>query len=366
MSGRDEAIMNDGGRHDGDWQATIVDGAAAALALLDHAPDAVVATPFQHPDWLAAWAATFGAAPGARLFAVEVRDGRDGRIVARLPLSLEVFSSVRILRFWDRGASDYNAALLASDVAADPVALAAIWRRLVAVLPPCDLVVFDKLPRDLGGFADPRHGIGTLAPSLNAGHVVHLGPDWAIDGTLGRSLARKRRKLANKGELVFRLTAAADDPGALETLLAQRRVRFAEANRDRDPAEVEAFWRRLAATSPIARLATLRLDGKLLAAGFGTRTGQSFQLLATGFDPAWKNWSPGLVMIEDLIAATRADGVTLFDFTVGDETYKAGFAPEDRPLADLFVAFTLKGRLAGWWRRRVVARRRATAGRAVG
>lgn len=353
--------MNDGGRYDGDWEATLVEGGPVAFALLGHAADTVVATPFQHPDWLAAWAETFGAAPDARLFVALVRDVRTGRVVLRLPLSLEVFSSVRILRNWDRGASDYNAPLLAPDVAADPAAIAAIWRRLAAVLPPCDLVVFDKLPCDLGGFADPRHGIGTVTPSLNVGHVVRFGPDWAIDGTLGRSLARKRRKLANKGTLTFRWGAAADDLDAFDELVAQRRARFAEANRDRDPADVEAFWRHLAATSPIARLATLRLDGKLLAAGFGTRTATSFQLLATAFDPAWKNWSPGLVMIEDLIAAARADGVTLFDFTIGQESYKASFAPEPRPLADLFVAFTLKGRLAGWWRRRVVAHRRAAA-----
>ena len=348
-----------------DWRITLVEGRAASLAALAFDPAEAVAGPFQHPDWLAAWGETFGAEPGARVFVALVAEAASGRVVLRQPLSLETISGVRILRGWDRGVADYGGPILAADFRPTVEAARGLWAALRRALPACDLVVFDKLPARIGDRPQPLLcGIGTVARSLNAAHPMVLG-GAAIDPTLSRSLARKRRKLANKGELVFRLAAAAEAREPLERLFDWRRTRFAEVNDAAFVASVESFWRRLAA-SPIARVATLTLDGRLLAAGFGTCTGATFQLLATGFDPVWKNWSPGLVMAEDLAAALVAEGVEVLDFTIGAEAYKRDFAADPQPLCDLFVPFTLKGRLAGWWRRRQVARRlAATAGPAT-
>ncbi len=347
-----------------DWTISLVRGSDACLTALDFEATEVVASPFQHPDWLAAWARNFADPLGERVFLVEARETASGRVVLRLPLSLDQWSGVRVLRGWDRGTADYGGAILTRDVVLSPDRFRELWRAIVAALPPCDVLVLDKLPGRLDERDDPLLLAGTIERSFNSGHVLRLGEPGrpraveTFDGTMRRSLARKRRKLSNKGTLTFRLGPARDAPDVLEALMSWRRERFAAENAERDVASVEGFWRRAAAETDIARIADLSLDGRPLAAGFGTRTGPSFQLLATGFDPAWKNWSPGLLLLEDLVDAAETDGVRLFDFTIGDEAYKLDFAVETVPLHDLFVPMTAKGWMAAWLRRMQVRHRR--------
>lgn len=347
-----------------DWTIRLASGSDACLAALDFAADEVVASPFQHPDWLAAWARNFPDPLGERVFLVEARETATGRVVLRLPVALELWSGVRVLRGWDRGTADYGGVILTRGVVLSPDRFRALWCEVVAALPACDVLVLDKLPGRIGESADPLLLVGEIERSFNSGHVLRLGEPGlpraveTFDGTMRRSLARKRRKLGNKGTLTFRFGPAREAGDVLEALLGWRRDRFAAENADRDVASIEAFWRRAAAETEIARIADLSLDGRPLAAGFGTRTGSSFQLLATGFDPAWKNWSPGLLLLEDLVDAAETDGVCLFDFTIGDEAYKLDFAVETVPLHDLFVPRTVKGRMAAWVRRLQVRHRR--------
>ena len=347
-----------------DRETSLLRGSEACLSALDFDPAEVDATAFQHPEWLAAWARTFPDSKGDRVFLVSVRDRATGRIVLRLPVALEDWSGIRVLRGWDRGSADYGGAILARDFEPGSDEFGRLWRDVAAVLPDHDVLVLDKLPERLGARVNPLLGVGTVEPSLNTGHFLRLGEAGhppaveSFDQTMRRSLARKRRKLTNKGALAFHLDRCGEAMEAFEALLTWRRDRFAAENVGRDVAAVETFWRRIATDARIGRIATLTLDGRPLAAGFGTWTQTSFQLLATGFDPAWKNWSPGLLLLEDLVGRTERDGVRIFDFTIGDEAYKLDFAVEDRPLHDLFVARTLKGALAGWLRRLTVRRRR--------
>lgn len=347
-----------------EWHVTVAEGREACRTALAFDADAVVATPFQHPAWLAVWLDAFAGEEKDDVFLLEVRERGESRVALWVPLARESRSGVRILRGWDRGVADYDGPILARDFAATPAETRRLWTAIRAALPACDLLVLDKMPARLGELANPLVDLPGVERSFNSTHVVRLdrleGESVVahFDDGMRRSLDRKRRKLRNKGDLVFRLTPACRAPEPLDRLLEWRRARFAEENRGRDVAPVEAFWRRLAGEAEIARIAELSLDGRTLAAGFGTRVGDGFQLLATGFDVAWKNWSPGLLLVEDLVVAAEADGVRLFDFTIGDEAYKLDFHVEVEPLWDLFQPCTLKGRLAALWRRAQIRRRR--------
>ncbi len=347
-----------------EWDVDVVEGTRACAAAVAFTADEVRSTPFQHPAWLAAWLATFPDTRETRTYLVEVRERRTRRIVLRLALGLETHASVRVLRGWDRDTSDYGGPILAPGFSPSPEMFRDVWAAILARLPRCDVVAIDKMPARIGDLDNPLLGLDGVERSFNAAHVVRLGTTPGVgvlesfDPSMRRSLARKRRKLKNKGDLVFRERPGREALDVLEALLDWRRARFAAENRGHDVAPVEAFWRRLAADADIARVADLSLDGRPIAAGFGTRTGETFQLLATGFDVAWKNWSPGLLLAEDMVATAEGDGVRLFDFTIGEEAYKLDFRVETPPLFDLFAPRTLKGRLAALWRRLQSRRRR--------
>ncbi len=123
---------------------------------------------------------------------------------------------------------------------------------------------------------------------------------------------------------------------------------------------VDAFYRALCDHTDIARVGRLTLDGRIIAGCFGTLTDGTFQLLAVAHDGVFKNWSPGLLAIESSIAQMCAQGVTVYDFTIGDEPYKLDFGVENEKLYDLSAGLTWKGcaylrsrammrRLRAWW-----------------
>ncbi len=56
--------------------------------------------------------------------------------------------------------------------------------------------------------------------------------------------------------------------------------------------------------------------------------------------------SPGLQAYDWLIEDWRARGGTSFDFTIGDEPFKAQFGADPTPMKALLGAASLKGKLA--------------------
>ena len=61
---------------------------------------------------------------------------------------------------------------------------------------------------------------------------------------------------------------------------------------------------------------------------------------ATG---AWKNCSPGRLMIERTMMALHGEGYREFDFTIGDYDYKRRFGARTAPLCEVETALGPRG-----------------------
>lgn len=88
------------------------------------------------------------------------------------------------------------------------------------------------------------------------------------------------------------------------------------------------------------RLETLYGDGPRPAAaaiGYLDRTG--FYLYNSAYDPEFRNASPGVVLLSELIRSAIEADLKVFDFLKGDETYKFRLGARRRPL------FVIEGRL---------------------
>ena len=74
------------------------------------------------------------------------------------------------------------------------------------------------------------------------------------------------------------------------------------------------------------RLWTLEIDGIPAAASMGWRVGDRYAYYLPGFDPAYGNRSPGLLLLARTIEAAIEEGAAEYDFLLGDEQYKSRFA----------------------------------------
>ena len=89
---------------------------------------AMAATAFQTPVWLAAWYATIGTAIGEPMLVTIVESGT-GEIAAILPLVRRTDRRLTIVEFADGGVSDNNAPILGPAAPVDAAGASALWPR---------------------------------------------------------------------------------------------------------------------------------------------------------------------------------------------------------------------------------------------
>lgn len=73
-------------------------------------------------------------------------------------------------------------------------------------------------------------------------------------------------------------------------------------------------------------------SGRPASAIFSFEDEQGFYLYNSAYEPELRNLSPGNVMLSHLIEGAISNGLTIFDFLKGDETYKFRLGATERPL----------------------------------
>jgi len=164
-------------------------------------------------------------------------------------------------------------------------------------------------------------------------HIPLAGHTWesylASLGSQHRyNFTRRLKNLHKLGTLTFEtVEKEAQRREALQTLIDLHNRRWDERGGSetmRSPAIVafhDAFSR-LALERGWLRLFTLRLDGRPIGALYGFRYGRRFYFYQSGFDPAFRQQSVGLVTMGLAIQRALMEGVEDYDLLHGTEGYK--------------------------------------------
>lgn len=308
------------------------------------------ATAFQHPIWLDSFYRHMLAPNDAEKVVVVGRDAATGRLEFVLPLVRRSQSGVVLLENANLGVSDY----------AHPV-LRANWRPQVAphdavkaVLPAHDLLNIRPMR------ADSLDAWGQVlgapqSPLTYSSHAVALSGtfrEWracTLEPTFSRQIDRKMKRFFKSGEVEFRqLRDAGDIAGAIDAIARFRVGRFEgdilqQEYARRFYAEVGAAG----AAKGMARTYRLMLDGEMVAATFGlTHRGRFCSILVSGDYARFGRHSPGFLLDDFVIADWMKDGGEVFDFTIGDESYKHVFGTSPTSLHAIVSPANLKGRAA--------------------
>jgi len=146
------------------------------------------------------------------------------------------------------------------------------------------------------------------------------------------SLRRHRNKLKKLGRLTFRhLERRAEIRQHLNGFFQQHIERLEMTARKSHFLEPETrhFYETLVADlDPLCRLrfGVLELDGRPIAYHFGFQVNRKFIWYQPTFNVDYWDYSPGEVLLGELLQYVQGNGIREFDFTVGGEAYKRRFA----------------------------------------
>ena len=286
--------------------------------------DRTQAPPWVRPKWLSAWFDAFG--QGA-LEIVALR--RNGRLAAVLPL-VRRRGAVASPTNWH--SPDFR--LVAEDADAKRALVEAVvsaGRRRVT------LGFVDQFDAGLFRHASERRGYRLVERTLEKSPYLSIeGDHEAYERSLDRRVVsearRRRRRLAEQGELTFqvedgrqRLDQLLEEGFRVEASGWKGEAGTAIASRE----ETRRFYTEVArfcAKADWLRLAFLRLDGWPIAFKFLVVHGRVFSQLKSGFDEEYRKFAPGILLLRDAIAQAFENGATTYEFLGADDPFKVEWA----------------------------------------
>jgi CelD/BcsL family acetyltransferase involved in cellulose biosynthesis len=326
--------------------------------------------PFYRPEWIAAYVRAF--APRARLRLLTAR--ADGRLRAVLPLVAE-WGSLHGLRLRKlRGAANVHSCRfdLVHGVDDAEGAAGAIWA-LLRCTPGWDALELRDVP--CGGGAElllaaaERDGYPVGRWELSPGPYVRLratseSPDSAfahVSPKLLGDLRRQRRKLDAEAGGPLRLTRIERaDRNDLERFYDLERAGWkgTEGTAIASDPGTRAFYDLVAdsaAQNGYLCLYVLSSGERTLAMHYGLAHNGCFYLLKPAYDEAYRSYSPGNLLVQEVIRDSVERGRHEVDLMTDSEVWKTRWSTDDRHFLDGYVFRRgIRGRAFHAWKFRAM------------
>ena len=178
---------------------------------------------------------------------------------------------------------------------------------------------------------------------------------------MNRELRRSRRKLEAIAPVELRVASDPETADALMRSILAHKSAWCRASGVTDllaqPAYTD-FYRTIAQqeVNGIAHTGALMVGDRMIAGIFGlVWRGRFYGLIQCSDFENYRAYSPGSLLLAEAIRWSCENGISLFDFSIGSESYKGRWADEEQQLYQHGQAFSVMGKL-------VDMRRRALAG----
>jgi len=187
-------------------------------------------------------------------------------------------------------------------------------------------------------------------------------PDWAHyrqgqRAKFRRGQQRRRRRLAERGQVVFEVAADGDQVDELMVWLFRQKREWARRTGLRLPwLRSDAYEMFLNAAARDAHgagelmLCALKLDDQVLAAVLAFVCGSRMELYLMAYDRAWRSYGPGLLIFEDAVKWAFERRLAVVDFRSGVEAFKYDFAKDETERCDYVVPCSRWGASYVSWR----------------
>jgi CelD/BcsL family acetyltransferase involved in cellulose biosynthesis len=315
-------------------------------------------TPYQRFDFLSAWQHQVGDRQDLSPFIVVAWDG-ERKPLALLPLARRRMHGLEVASFMGGKHANFNMALWDRDFAA--TATRADLDALVAAIAQgadADLLALHRQPRAWRDLPNPM-ALLPHQPSANDCPLLAMEPGETpqvrISNSFRRRLRGKERKLDPLPGYRYHIAETdADITRLLDWFFRIKPLRMAEQklpNVFADPG-IEDFIRqacavRLAAGNRAIDIHALECDEEVIAIFAGVADGHRFSMMFNTYTmSASAKYSPGLILMRDIIDYYAGLNYRALDLGIGADDYKRLFCKGDEPIFDSFVPLNARGRIA--------------------
>ncbi|MGB3140381.1 MAG: GNAT family N-acetyltransferase [Aestuariivirga sp.] len=321
---------------------------------------------YQHHSWMAGWWDHIGSMSQDSPHVTVLRDDM-GRPVLLLPLVRKKVGPLQAGFFMGGKHTNFNLPVWRPGHLKQPTAaLNALVEGLRHNGPRLDLLVLLNQPAAWQGVANPM----LQAPHREAASRAYTGElqsdfEALLKERMGansrKKLRQKERQLAALGPVGFqRARTSAEIDQVLAAFFAQKAARMREQGLSNafDAAGVKEFTRAAAhgidpdTGEPVIELYALWVGGKIIATFGGIVADGRFSGMFNSIAGAeFRNYSPGELLLANVIRMCCERGLQKFDLGIGDAAYKQVYCRDAETLYDSIIPITAAGQVAApLWR----------------
>jgi CelD/BcsL family acetyltransferase involved in cellulose biosynthesis len=309
---------------------------------------------FQSHEWLSHWWNAIGKFESNMTLVIVVIF--DGDLQPRLlfPLVLRKKINVLILEFIGGSQTDYQGPIVHREWIKDLTKIREAWNYTLQKLPQYDVRHFMKIPEKIEGLCNPLLSIWDTKFLLNSYSAALPSNFVTFEKRLSTKLKadtrRQRKRLSGYGEIKFSVIQDNDLwMPAMDAMIAQKRDRYLSTGvlDMLKHTSICTFYRdsRLQLSNKvIPHLSTLTLNNEIIATHWGVIYQNRFYfLMPTYLSGRWSSYSPGRILLEELIKWCINYKINIFDFTIGGEDYKKDWCDSESNLFETIEAVRFKG-----------------------
>lgn len=293
---------------------------------------------FQSFLWLSEWYCRIGINAISEPYIILAYKSNEP--VALFPLCINrTYSFFRTITWMGGKLSDYNAPLYSRHLTEDE--RSEITEKVLTGLGKIrgiDLLFFKNIPERLDdGSINPMIHNKVLQPCTHARDYLFAPymalSDWEscygkVSKKLRNDSARSRRRLSECGPVEFVVARDADEVKRItDILIRQKAEKLLETGAKNmfEDINYQDFYIRIglrASNAGNLHLSWLNLNDKVIAVHWGILFNGRFYYLMPSYDSGYRSFSPGRLLMEDLIRWCCDNRIRYFDFCLGDENYK--------------------------------------------
>lgn len=309
--------------------------------------------PFQSFGWVKHWLSTVGL-PVYDIEVFVVCIFVNEHIEAILPMGIVKKNKFSKLEWLGGIHCDYMGPLVAEDSIFFYSNFNSIWREVLTALPKIDVVSFRNQPLKLGSQNNPFCSMRHSREYSNSYQANFEGSWSQFKGSISKKVLndsiRQRKRLSSLGILKFVVLDKSEDKSLFyKKLFAFKSLRYAEMGVEDilKPKEHKDFY--LGMPESINKFtsvhcAALMLDDEIIALHWGVIQKKTFYyLMPANSSGKWSKYSPGKLLLEELLFWCHENKISIFDFTSGDEMYKKIWTNASLSLINTLTPITLKG-----------------------
>ncbi len=318
---------------------------------------ALLGTPYQTFEFLNAWQTTVGDRDGAAPYIVVAYDIHN-RPVALLPLSVGRENGAQVARFMGGKHPTFNMPVWLSAFAASATAsdVDAIIDAIRNDSDGIDVLALTQQPKRWRGISNPfaqLAGQPSANPVPSMSMTPNAKPEERVNTSTRRRLRNKERKLqVLPGYLYTVAETDADISRLLDAFFIVKPKRMALSKLPNVFADdaTQKFIRdtciaRLPSGDRAVQLHALECDDEMISIFACVADGQRFSTMFNTYTISENSrYSPGLILLREMIDRFGELGFTSYDFGVGSDEYKMTFCKEDEPIVDSFIPLTARGK----------------------